>query len=54
MFVGGVSASVYTGGNPILVNGTFEALRAIIKKNNPTDQVPKRVKSYDNTQNLFQ
>ena len=32
MFVGGLVASVYTGGNPMIVGGTLSALRGMIKK----------------------
>ena len=31
MVTGGVIASVYTGGNPLVLGGTFSAFRAIIK-----------------------
>lgn len=32
MFFGGVVASVYTGGNPIVVSGALGAFRSIVKK----------------------
>ena len=31
MFAGGLIASVATGGNPLVVSGTFSALRSIIR-----------------------